>query len=231
MTNRQSNIIFYGVIALVIYGLGVNYFYPAFFENLSKSKEQIAVQVAVADGQHAEALPIYQQMVDERIGDNTENTLETADLYEGMASSYAQLDNKAEAKAYYLKSLDIKLNLKQVNPYNVANTYFKLGENAEQSKLYDQAQSYHEQSLAKRLGDTAKADDDGMFEGMQNTQLRYKRLNNSDTIASFRKLGELHAMKQEYTIAKDYYEKALASSKETFGEDDPRTLEVIELLR
>ena len=231
MTNRQSNIIFYGVIALVIYGLGVNHFYPEFFENLSKSKEELSIQKAVTKGEHAKALPIYQQLVDKRISENNESTIETADLYESMASSYAQLDNRAEEKAYYLKSLNIKSNLKQVNPYSVANTYFKLGENAEQSKQYDQALSYHEQSLAKRLGDTSKADDNGVFEGMQNTQLQYKRLNNPDTIASFKKLGELHAMKQEYTIAKGYYEKALASSKETFGEDDPRTLEVIELLK
>ncbi|PWQ95948.1 tetratricopeptide repeat protein [Leucothrix arctica] len=232
MTNRQSNIIFYGVIALVIYGLGVNHFYPEFFENLSKSKEEISIQEAVAQGEHTKALPIYQQLVDKRISDNDENTIETADLYEGMAGSYAQLDNKVEEKAHYLKSLNIKLQLKKVNSYSVASTYFKLGVNAEDDKQFDQAQSYLEQSLAKRLGDTvAISEDEGVFEGYQNTQLRYKRLNNPDTIATFIKLGALHEMKQEYPVTKDYYERALAASKLTFGEDNEKTLEIMELLK
>lgn len=38
-------------------------------------------------------------------------------------------------------------------------------------------------------------------------------------------------MKKEYAIAKDYYEKALAASKLTFGDDDIKTLEVAELIK
>ena len=231
MTNRQSNIIFYGVISLVIYGIGVNYFYPDFFEDLSKSKEELSIKEAVTEGNYAKALPLYQQLLNERISDNNENTIETANLYEDMAMAHAQLGNNADEKNAYLKSLSIKQQLKQVNPYSVANTYFKLAEIAERDQLNGQAQSYYEQSLATRLGNAAKSDDEGMFEGLQNAQLRYKRLNNPDTIATFKKLAALHAMKQETAIAKDYYEKALAASKETFGEDDPKTLEVVELLK
>ncbi|RVU86101.1 tetratricopeptide repeat protein [Leucothrix sargassi] len=231
MTPRQSNMVFYSVIALIICGLAVNALYPDFFEDLSKSKEELAIKEAVSQGEHAKALPIYQQLIDKKISNNNVNTVETAELYESMASSYAQLGNKVEAKNNYLAALDIKLKIEKVNPYSVASTYFTLGEIAEDEKQYDQAQSYYESALAKQLGDTKRKDKEGVFEGLQNAQIEYKRLNNPYTIASLKKLGALHAMKQESAMAKDYYERALAASKTTFGDDDAKTLEVIKLIK
>ena len=87
------------------------------------------------------------------------------------------------------------------------------------------------ESLVKRLGDTKAGDNEGMFEGMQNAQQRFKRLNNLETIATFKKLAALHALKKEYVTAKDYYEKALTASKLTSGEDDVKTLEIIDLIK
>ena len=231
MTNRQSNIIFYGVIATIIYGLFVNHFYPDFFEDLSKSKEELAIKQAVAQGEHNKALSIYQTLVAERISGSDEITIETADMYEQMANSYALLGSKTEEKDYYLKSLAIKKQIKKINPYSLANTYYKLASVAEDEQQYDQAQQYYEQSLSTRLGNMEKGDDEGMFEGLQNDQQRYKRLNNAGTIATFKKLGALHAMKKEYTVAKDYYEKALAASQLTFGDDDSNTLETMKLIK
>ena len=231
MTNRQSNIIFYGVISLVIYGLIVNYFYPDFFDDLSRSKEELAIKEAVANGEHNKALTVYQQLVAERLSDNSENTIETAAMYEDMANLSSVLGNKTEEKNYYLKSLDIKKKLLKVNTFSFANTYVKLGSIAEEEKQYDQAQMYYEQSLLKRLGDTKVEEDEGIFNGMQIAQQRYKRLNNLETIATFKKLGALHAMKKEYVTTKDYYEKALTASKLTSGEDDVKTLEIMDLIK
>ena len=80
-----------------------------------------------------------------------------------------------------------------------------------------------------RLGDINPDDTKGVFEGLQSTQEQYKRLNNAGTIAIFKKLGALHSHKKEYTTAKRYYERALAASKITLGDDDAETLEVMNL--
>ncbi|WP_022951007.1 tetratricopeptide repeat protein [Leucothrix mucor] len=231
MTNRQSNIIFYGVIATVICGLIVSNLYPDFFGDMSKSKEELAIKEAVVQGNHNKALSIYQTLVDQRISDSNEFTIGTANMYEAMASLHALAGNKAEEKAHYLKSLDIKKQLKKVSPYSLAHTYFKLGTIAEAEQQYDQAQHYYEQSLSTKLVDIKPDDEEGFFEGMQNAQVEYKRLNHAGTIATFKQLGALHVMKKEYAIAKDYYEKALAASKLTFGDDDIKTLEVAELIK
>lgn len=231
MTNRQSNMIFYGVIATIIYGLIVNHFYPDFFDNLSKSKEELAIKEAVAQGEHSKALSVYQELVRHRINDGDENTIETADIYEKMASLHTLAGNKTEEKNYYLKSLAIKKQLKKINPYSLANTYFKLGSITEEEKQYDQAQQYYEQSLSTRLGEARQVDDEGMFEGLQNAQQQYKRLNNAGTIDIFKKLGALHVMKNEHSTAKGYYERALEASKLTFGEDDVKTLEAMDLIK
>ena len=231
MTNRQSNIIFYGVIAMIAFGLIVNHFHPDFFGDLSKSKEELSIKEAVTQGENSKALSIYQKMVDQRISDNAEITIETADMYEEMASLHTLAGNKVAEKNHYLKSLAIKTQLQKVNPYSLANTYFKLGAIAEEEKQADQAQQYYEQSLSTRLGDPRKVETEGMFEGLQNAQRQYKRLNNAGTIATFKKLGALHTIKKEYPIAKDYYERALTASKLTFGEDDTKTLEIMGLIK
>ena len=232
MTNRQSNIIFYGVIAMILYGLVINHLYPDFFGDLGRSKEELSIKEAVAQGDHQRALTTYQKLVAERVSGNEENTIETADMYEEMAKLNALLGKKTEEKNDYSKSLEIKKQLKKVNPYSFANTYFKLGTLAEEAQQYEQAQQYYEQSLETRLGNIKKlGEDEGVFEGLQNTQLRYKRLNNEGTIAIFKRLGALHAFKNEDRVAKKYYERALAASKLTFGEDDSRTLEMMDLIK
>ena len=40
----------------------------------------------------------------------------------------------------------------------------------------------------------------------------------------------MHIIKKEYAIAKTYYEKALTASKLVFGEDDSKTLEILDLV-
>lgn len=227
MTNRQSNIIFYSVISIVIYVIIINNFYPEFFENFSKSKEELSIQEAMTKGEHDKALSIYQQLAEERVSDSSEDSAETATMYEDMANLHSLLGNKAEEKIHYLKSLNVRKQLKKNSIYSFANTYSKLGSLAEEEKQYDQAQLYYEKSLAKMLGNTKEEDqDEGMFMGMQNAQERYARLNNEWTIAAFKKLGAIHYIKKEYAIAKKYYERALTASKLTFGEDDVKTLEI-----
>ena len=71
MTNRQSNIIFYSVISIIIYALIINFAYPEFFENFSKSKDELAIQEAMDNGEHKNALLIYQKITEEKINNNT----------------------------------------------------------------------------------------------------------------------------------------------------------------
>ena len=231
MTTRQSNIIFYGVIAMVIYGLIVNHFYPEFFENLTKSDQEISVKEAVAEGRHQDALVIYKQLAEKKVSDGDEVTIETADMYDAMAKSFHQVGNLAEEKNYYLKSLTIKKQIKNINLYSLADTYFELGTIAEQGKQYDEAISYYEQALSTRLGKTQTGGDEGIFEGLQNAQQRYKRLNNEGTITMLKRLASVHTVLKEYDTAKQYLEKALAASNLTFGEDDTKTIEIRDLLR
>ncbi|WP_299878939.1 tetratricopeptide repeat protein [uncultured Cocleimonas sp.] len=236
MTNRQSNIIFYSVISLIIYALIINYAYPEFFEDFSKSKEELSLKEAKQNGEHKKALNIYQQLVAERISDGDEKTAETATMYEGMADIYYKLGNDAEEKNHYLKSLNIKKKLKKNDMYGFAKTYFKLGLITEEEKQYDQAQQYFEQSLSIRLGnkgnetDQEKTEEQGMIEGMHESRLSYIRLNNEETINTLKKLGAIHKIKKEYPIAKQYYAKALAASKLTYGEDASETSEIKDLL-
>ena len=232
MTNRQSNIIFYSIISIVIYALIINYSYPEFFENFTKSKEELSIKEAMNKGEHNIALSIYQKIEEERISDDNENNAETATIYEDIANIHFLLGNKVEEKNYYLKSLNIKKQLKKIDMFSFAETYYKLGLLAEDEKKYDQAQMYFEKSLLKRLGNTKKVkeEDEGMITGMHQTRLSYIRLNNEETIATFKKLGTIHNIKKEYAIAKKYYEKALTASKITFGEDDIKTLEIMNLM-
>ena len=230
MTNRQSNIIFYTIISLIIYALIINYTHPEFFENITKSKEEHLIKESINDGEYNKALTIYQQLVEERISDASENSVETATIYEDMAELYSLLGNKKEEKNYYLKSINITKQLKEIDKYGLANTYDKLALLAEDERKYDQAQMYYEKSLSKRLGDTDKVEDEGMISGMHQSRLSYVRLNNEETIATFKKLAIIHNLKKEYVIAKKYYEKALAASKLTFGEDDIKTLEIMKLM-
>ncbi len=232
MTNRQSNIIFYSIISIIIYALIINFIYPEVFENFSKSKEELSIKEAMNKGEHNIALTLYQQLIEERISDDNENSVETATMYENMANLYFLLGNNAEEKNYYLKSLNIKKQLKKTDVLGLANTYDKLGSLAEEEKNYEQAQMYYEKSLSKKLGNTKEGEDEdeGLFVGMQNTRQKYLRLNNEKTIATFKKLGEIHNIKEEYAIAKKYYEQALTASKLTFGEDDIKTVELMNLM-
>lgn len=230
MTNRQSNIIFYSIISIIVCALIANFVAPDFFDNLNKSKEERLIKESINSGEHNRALTVYHTLVEERIASNTENTAETAVMYEGMADLYRLLGNKNQEKAYYLKSLSIKEQLGKIVISGFAKTYDKLGSIAEEEENYDQAQMYYEKSLSKKLGNTAKNNDDGLLLGYQHDRERYFRLNNEATIATFNKLGEIHTIKSEHDIAKGYYEKALAASKLTFGEDDSKTLEVMRLV-
>lgn len=233
MTNRQSNIIFYSVISIVIYALIVNNFYPDFFENFTKSKDALSIEEAMTKGEHHKALTLYQKLAKESIGDGSENSSETAGMYEAMANLYFLMGDKVEEKNYYLKSLSIKQQLKNNNIFSISNTYNKLGSLAEEEEQYDQAQIYYEKSLSKMLGKTQEKveGDEGMFVGMQNAQESYTRLNNEWTIAVFKKLGAIHYIKKEYIMAKIYYKKALTASKVTFGEDDIKTLEIMSSMK
>jgi len=112
---------------------------------------------------------------------------------------------------------------------SIVEIYDKLGSVAEEEKKYDEAQMYFEKSLSKKLG-VDETKDKGLFVGMQNFRENYNRLNNEMTINNFKKLAEIHEIKREYETSKDYFEKALAASKLTFGEDDPKTLELKNLM-
>lgn len=233
MTNRQSNIIFYSVISIIVYALIVNFSNPEFFEDFSKSKEELAIKEAINSGEHKKALFIYQQLIEEKINDDTENSTETAAIYEDMANLYSLLGNKAEEKNHYLKSLSIKEKLKKNDMFGFAKTYYKLGLIAEEERRYDSAQTYYEKSLSTRLGNVKQVqeEDGGMINGMHQTRLNYIRLNSEATIDTFKKLGAIHNIKKEYAIAKKYYDKALTASKLTFGEDDTKTLDLIDLMK
>lgn len=238
MTNRQSNMIFYSIISIIIYALVINVFYPDFFEDFSKNAKELSIKEAVNNKEHDKALAIYQQLVEERISDGNENSIETAVMYEDMANLYFLLGAKSEEKNYYLKSLNVKKKLKKNDMFGFAKTYYKLGLIAETERQYDQAQLYYEKSLAKRLGlDDLKEGkkieekEEGIITSMHQSRLSYIRLNNEETIATFKKLGAVHNIKKEYALAKKYYEKALAASKVTFGEDDAETLDLIDLMK
>jgi tetratricopeptide (TPR) repeat protein len=206
---------------------------PEFFEDFSKSKEELSIKEAMNNGEHKKALVIYQKLIKEKVIDEGEVNVETAAMYEDVAGLYSVLGNKVEEKNYYLKSLNIKKQLKKNDIFGFARTYYKLGLIAEEEGEYDQAQMHYEDSLSKRLGDhdKIKEEDVGMINGMHQTRLNYIRLNNEATITTLKKLGAIHNIKKEYAIAKEYYVKALTASKLTFGEDDVETLKINGLIK
>lgn len=230
MTNRQSNIIFYSIISLIISALVTHYIYPDFFDDLTKSKNELSVKEALNKGEHSQALFLYQELIEEKIKNNDEKSPEAAEIYEGMATSHSKLGNRSQEKKYYLKSVNIKEQLKEIDTFGLTILYDKLGAIAEDDKKYDEAQMYYEKSLSKKLGNDTDENDEGLFVGMQHSRTQYLRLNNEETIRSFIKLAEIHTIKREYPIAKKYYEQALAASKLTFGEDDDKTLEIMNRL-
>jgi len=229
MTNRQSNIIFYSIISLIIYALFIHYTYPDFFENFTKSKEELSIKEAINNGEHTKALSMYQLLLDENSENKNKDDTEVASIYEEMANLHSLLGNKAEEKKYYLESITLKEQLKKPDILSIVTIYDKLGSLAEKEKQYDEAQKYYEKSLSHKLGNTTETDE-GLFVGMQQSREQYLRLNNEMTIATMKKLGEIHDIKREYDISKTYYEKALAASKLTFGEDDPKTLDLMNLM-
>jgi len=233
MSNRQSNIIFYSIIFLVITAILINNFYPDLFANYTKSKDEISIKEAMDNGEYDKALTSYKYLIRQSVSQNNANTIETATLYEDMANISFLLGNKDQEKNYYLKSLAIKKQLKKIDIYSFAKTYSKLGELAQADKKYDQAQMYYEKSLMTRIGNIVEPseDDEGMFVNMQQSRIKYIILNHQDTIATYKKLATIHQIKNEYVKAKEYYDKALAGSINTYGEDDIKTAEITNLIK
>ncbi len=227
MTNRQSNIIFYAVISLIMSALLINMFAPEVIQQATDSKEQITIRKSLQEGEYQTALANYETLVNSEL-ENNKNTIELANLYEEIAQVQRQLGNNVEENNYYLKSLAIKKSLKKIDIFSLAKTYYQLGIIAEQSEQLNQAQNYFEKALTTRLGVIVdlKEEDLGMFDGMQQSRLQYQRLNNEGTIANYLKLANIHKLKEQQAIAKEYYDKALAASILTFGEDDKRTLDL-----
>jgi len=230
MTNRQSNIVFYSIISLIVFALVIHFIYPDFFDDLTKSRTELSVKEALAKGEHNQALALYEKLIEEKIISNNEMSPEAAQIYEGMATSHSKLGNRSQEKEYYLKSVDIKEQLKEIDTFGITILYDKLGALAENDKKYDEAQMYYEKSLSKKLGNNTDEKNEGLLVGMQHSRTQYLRLNNEETIRSFIKLAEIHTIKKEYPIAKKYYEQALAAGRLTFGEDDDRTLEIMNLM-
>jgi tetratricopeptide (TPR) repeat protein len=232
MTPRQSNIIFYTVISFIVTAIIIDATNPDFFGDFAKSKEELLLKEAVNKEDHNQALTSYQILIEERIGDGNEIDTETAVMYEDMANSYASLGNKVEAKNHYLKSLNIKKQLARNNLYAFSNTYYQLGVLAEEEQQTDQALEYFEKALFEMLGDTTETEeeDGGFSSSMLKSRLKHVRLNNEGTIDIFKKLAAMHIIKREYAIAKTYYEKALTASKLVYGEDDNKTLEIMNLI-
>ena len=233
MTNHQSNIIFYTVISFIVTAIIIHVTNPEFFGDLGKNKEELLLKEAVKKGDHNEALYYYQLLVDERISNGNDINAETAVLYEDMAKLHSSLGNTAEEQNHYLESLNVKEKLAKNDVFAFANTYYQLGVLAEKQQQYDQALRYFEKALSKRLGDTTEAEeaDDGFTTSMHKSRLKYIRSNNEGTIATFKKLAAMHIIKNEYAIAKAYYERALTASRLTFGENDIRTLEIMDLVK
>ena len=233
MTNSQSNIIFYSIISLIIAAFLIHNYNSDFFDTFTKSREELIIKKAMHNAEYTQALASYKIIVTENISRGDEYSAKTAALYEEMANLYSLLGFREKEVAYYLKSITIKQQLKKVNLYLFANTYYKLGSLAEDERDYDQAQIYFEQALSTRLGNVNQPieEDDGMFLGMQKTRVKYLKLNHVDTIATYKKLGAIHRLKQQNAVAKGYYEKALAASKNTFGDDNVKTLEIMALMK
>jgi tetratricopeptide (TPR) repeat protein len=233
MTNRQSNIIFYGIIFFIISGFMINQFQPDAFDTFTKSNEQRLIEEAVSKREYDSAIDHYQKLVTDQINQDNENTKETAALYEGIASMYFLTGNAAQERRYYLKSLAIKTQLKNANRQSLANTYYKLGVIEEQEQQFKDAQRYYEQSLDTWIGDiqALSEEEKGLFTGMQQTREIHLRANHPDTIATYNKLASLQAMQNQSERAKTYYQKALAASIITYGEEDKVTLGIINAMQ
>jgi tetratricopeptide (TPR) repeat protein len=218
---------------MIFCAIAINFSYPNFFEYFSKSKEELLISKAINSREYNRALVIYLQLAEERINDERDGDIEMAAMYEEMAKLFLLLDNKEKEKAFYLKSLNVKKQLKKNDISGFSKTHYTLGLIAEEEKQYDQAQMYYEQSLSIILGNAERVggESQGIISGLHQTRLHYIRLNNAETITIFRKLGSIHAIKSEYTIAKQYYVKALTASKITFGEDSAETLAITNLIK
>ena len=103
---------------------------------------------------------------------------------------------------------------------------------AEAEQQYDQALSYYEQALIKRLGELTetKEEDGGFMSTLLKKRTKHQKLNNEGTIATLKKLASMHIIKKEYAIAETYYERALTTSKQVFGEDINKELEIMGLM-
>ena len=223
MTNHQSNIIFYTVISIIVTGIIIHANNPDFFGDLGKSKEALLLKNAVSNGDYNQALTSYRSLVNERISNGKEFSAETAIMYEDMAKIYYSLGNPSDAKTYYLNSLDIREQLARNDVFAYADTYYQLGVLSEEKQQYNQALTYFEKALSKRLGNTTDDEPDGFTVGMHKSRLNHLRLNNAGTIDTLKKLAEMHIIKNDHTTAKSYFERALTASKTVYGENDDQT--------
>lgn len=232
MTTHQSNLIFYTAISIFITATIIHVTRPDFFGDLVRSEEELLLKEAIKNGDDNRALTYYQRIIDKRISDGEEINAETAEIYEEMAKLQVSLGNTTEAKNSYLSSLSIKEQLDRNDVFALANTYYQLGAMAEEQQEYDRALAYFEQSLATRLGDKTAPEntDDGFTNKMHKSRLNYIRLNNEGTINTLNKLAAIHMTKREHSVARAYYERALAVSKQVFGESGSETRQIIHSL-
>lgn len=227
MTNRQSNIIFYSLISLFLIGVITNAVFPQFFERFTKTEQELQIQQAMEKAEYDKALAVYSELVAANINQDQENTMPTAALYEEMAKIYALQDNQAQERAYYLKSLPIRKTFQEKDRYSLARIYHQLGLLDVQEDRLNKAQSNFEISLLTRLGDEQSSDQDkGMFLSLMQQRIDYKRLNHSETVATFRQLAGVHEIKKEYKLAREYYTRALSVSKEVFGEESSQVADI-----
>lgn len=232
MTNRQSNIIFYTIILVVISGFIVNSYYPQYFEYMAKGQPQLAIDEALDKQEYEKALAIYSELIIEHASRGEANTEQVALMYEAVAKIYLLQGNQLQAQRYFLKALPIRQQRQERDRYSLAQLYHVLGELAVDLNRRDQGQVYFEQSLQARLASAQQADSDsGMFTQMQQTRINYKRLNHPETIATFEQLAKLHLSQQDYQTAKNYYQKALQASINTFGEDSAEVASIADSIK
>jgi|GEM_PF-1407987 len=233
MTNKQSNFVFYSVICLTISGFLIDFFIPTAFDGFKMNKEELVLKEALQNKQYNKAIDSYKILIGKRVSLGDDKNLETANLYEEVAYLYTLSDNQTQAKTYYLRAIEIKQQLDNIDSYSMANAYYQLGLLAEKEHNNGQALQFFEQSLAARLADIIAPDknDEGMFDSMQASRESYLKQNHEDTIANYKKLAVIHSARNEDRIAKNYYQKALAASQNTFGADDAKTLAIIAAIK
>jgi tetratricopeptide (TPR) repeat protein len=235
MTNRQSNILFYSAVALFVIVALTNVYYPQLFEVFSKSDQELQIKEAMAKTEYDKALALYGELINEKATQGESNTAETAQLYQEIAKIYALMGNSEQEQQFYLKALPIRQQLQEKDRYSLAQVYHQLGLLTKQEKRWSQAQQYFEKSLYARLGDIEPLGEDekGMFTKLQQQRINYKRLNHAETIATFQQLAEVFVSQENYKSARDYYQRALLASEQTFGEDSAEVFafsKLIELL-